>query len=310
MTVTLIGCVAILLFAFLGYRRGLWRILAFFFSLFGAGLLASPLSRLALPLFERAPFVPRSLVQLAALLSAGLLVFIVLSVITSWLLGRRDRAREAQNLPRTDVWERIPGAIFGGLWGLALVILVLTGLHLLGSVEQALAKRDATDAAPAQAPLEKPTASPTPTASAPAEPTEPGVALRRSYTAIQKQIDASPFAAVVRTVNPAEDKIARTFADLATVTSDPVLLDRFQKHPAIFRLTSRPELLQVSQDNHIRELVEERRYYELLDHPKIAALLHDKEFVAECRKVDLAAVLAEVLRRQPGPTKPELRPSH
>lgn len=310
MIVTLVGCVAILLFAFLGYRRGLLRILAFFVALLVAGLLAAPFSRFALALVEAVRFVPRTLVPLASLFAAGLAVFIALTALTGWLLSRRERAREAQNLPRTEPWERLCGALCGAVWGGALFILVLTGFHFLGTVEQALARFSDAEMPRSETPLERPSPRPAdtsaPAAPAPAESAAPGIALRRTYGEIQKQIDASPFAAVVRTVNPAEDRIARTFADLATVTADPVLLDRFQRHPTIFRLTGRPELLQVSQDNHIRELVEERRYYELLDHPKIAALLQDKAFVAECRKVDLEAVLAEVLRRPP----PAGTPSH
>ena len=41
MKIALVGCVVVLLFSFLGYRRGLLRILTFLVSLLAAGLLAS-----------------------------------------------------------------------------------------------------------------------------------------------------------------------------------------------------------------------------------------------------------------------------
>ncbi len=309
MTITLIGCAVILLFAYLGYRRGLLRILAFFAALLIAGLLAMPLAPFARPLCDGARFIPQTLIPVAAPLAAGLTVFIVFSVVTGWLLRRRERSREAQNLPPTEAWQRLAGALFGALWGVALYILVLAGLHLLGNVERALvAGANPPPASPPRegkpaAQVEKPAGEPRRTQPQVEPATAPDEKQPSRYGAILDQIDASPFAPAVRTVNPAEDKIARIFADLATVTGDDVLLARFQQHPAIHRLTARPELLEVAQDNQIRLLVEEHRYYELLDHPKLAALLKDREFVAECRKVDLAAVLDEVLGRE-NPTPP------
>ena len=271
MKIALVGCVVVLLFSFLGYRRGLLRILTFLVSLLAAGLLASPLSRLALPLFESTQIVPLTLTSLAALLAAGLFAFIVVCVLGDWLLRRRERRRDAEKLPRLQGWERLSGALLGGLWGAALYVLVLAGLHQLASIQQALEKGGL----------------------APAADRKPLI----DYNTIKDRIDASTLAPVVAAANPHDAKIARIFGDLAIVTGDPVLIDRFKRHPSIARLIENPELLRVSQDKEILQLLDQRRYYALLDHPKLAALLKDRELVAACRQVDLNAVLAEVLRR-------------
>jgi len=273
MNLFLIGSAAVLLFAFIGFRRGLLRIVAFFVSLMVAGFVASRLSRLALPLCERAHIVPRTLASLGALLTAGLFAFIVLCAFCNWLLHRRERRREAEKLPRLQGWERLSGALFGGLWGAALFVLVLAGLHQLASIQQALEKGGL----------------------APDADRKPLI----NYNTVKDRIEASSLAPVVAAANPHDAKIARIFGDLATVTGDPVLLERFKQHPSIARLIKNPELLHVIQDKEILQLLDQHRHYELLDHPKLAALLDNAELVAACRQVDLDAVLGEVLGRPP-----------
>jgi hypothetical protein len=269
MSVIWISLAAVLLFALLGYSRGVLRIVAFLGSLLLAGLAALPLGALLTPLLQRVGFIPRALVPVSAPLAAGLVVLVVVDSLAKWALRRRARGREAQNLPRVDPWERLAGALLGGLWGCTLVALVLTGLHFLGRVNRELAKA----------------ATPPP-----GEAAQPGT----TYQTINTQIDASPLASVVRRINPAEDKVVQIFGSLARVAGDQVLLDRFRRHPAIARLTDLPQLKDAAADVEIQQLLDRRDYYALLDHPKLAALAQDKELVAECRKVDLAAVLTEV----------------
>lgn len=282
MTVIWISLAAVLLFIFIGYRRGILRILALIGALLLAGLAAIPLGAQLLPLVQRAGFIPRALMPIAAPLAAGLVVFIVLSCVASWLLSRRELGREAQKLPRLEPWEKLGGAVLGGLWGCTLVMLVVTGLHLLGRVDEELAQ--------ATGEAERPEA---------AQSTPSEAAPRNAYQQINRQIDASPLATVIQQVNPSEERIARTFGNLAKVTSDPVLLERFRTHPSIARLTNLPQLKAVAQDPEIQRLLQTRQYYALLDDPKLAALLEDKALVEECRTVDLEAILAEVQLRSP-----------
>ena len=280
MSVFWISLAAVLLFAFIGYSRGVLRIVAFLGALLLAGLAALPLGALFLPLLQRVGFIPRVLVPVVAPLAAGLVVLIVVDSLAKWALKRRARGREAQNLPRVDPWERLGGALLGGLWGCTLVALVLTGLHFLGRVNQELVKGTTPPPDRIESPANPPSD----------EPAAPGT----TYQTINAQIDASPFAGVVRRINPSEDSVAQIFGSLARVAGDQVLLERFRRHPAIARLTSLPQLRDVAEDGEIQQLLQRHDYYALLDHPKLAALAQDKALAAECRKVDLAAVLAEV----------------
>lgn len=276
MNLVLIGCLVVLLFSFVGNRRGVLRMLTFLFALLIAGLLAAPLGRTMLSLLGDMPGVPRTLAPLTALFVTGLAVFIVSDVLCNWPLRRRERRREEEALPRLRGWERLGGALLGALWGATLYILVLAGLHQLASVRQAL-----EGAGVAPDPERKP---------------------KIDYTAVAARIDASPLASTVAAANPHDAKIARIFGNLATVTGDPVLVDRFLRHPAVAPLAENPELRRLTRDEEIRRLLDQRRYYELLDHPRLAALLKNRELVAACRQVDLDTVLREVLGRADRPT--------
>jgi uncharacterized membrane protein required for colicin V production len=293
------GLAAVLLLTILGYRRGVLRIIAFIGALLLGGMAAQPLAGTFLPLVQHIGFIPRALLPVAAPLAAGLVVFIVLSCVASWLLRHRELVREVQRLPRLQTWEKVGGAALGAVWGCALVVLVVAGLHLLGRVEKELARENTSPPAPLVLEVQTPAAikAPVPGSSPAIAPTAPladaPVATTTLYQKINQQIDTSPLASVVQRVNPSEERIARIFGDLTTVTGDPVLLERFRNHPSIARLTALPQLKDAAQDPELQRLLESRQYYALLDHPKIAILLQDKALVAEYRKIDLEAVLAE-----------------
>ena len=269
MNLVLVGCIVVLVFALVGYHRGLLRVLTLFVSLLGAGLLASPLAPFVQPVLVRIHFVPRTLVPLAGMLVAGLVLFVVFCVLFDWLLRRRERRREAEKLPRLQLCERLAGAIFGGLWGATLFVLVLAGLHQLASIRQSLDQAGMAPAADSKRLID--------------------------YDSIATAVDASAIAPVVAAANPYDAKLARIIGNLATVTGDPVLLARFQRHPSIAPLLDNPDLLAVARDVEVRNLLDQQRYYDLLDHPKIAALLQNRELVAACRQVDLDAVLVDVV---------------
>lgn len=151
MMITLIGCVVVLLFLAIGYRRGVLRILSFIVALLLTGLVTLPLARVLAPLFDGWHLIPRSLAPLAALIAGGFIIFLIISMIFGWLLTRREQGRNAQGLPVTGTWERYGGAVLGALWGGGLYALVLTGLHLLGTVEAVL---DETTGATYSGPVE------------------------------------------------------------------------------------------------------------------------------------------------------------
>lgn len=269
MNIALVGCIVVLVFALIGYNRGLLRVLALFVSLFGAGMLAAALAPVVQPAFGHFHLIPRALVPLAGMLAAGLTLFVVFCVLFDWLLRRRERRREAEKLPRLGLCERLAGAILGGLWGATLLVLILAGLHQLASIRQSLDKAGLAPAADGKRLID--------------------------YDSIAAAVDASAIAPVVAAANPYDAKLARIVGNLATVTGDPVLFARFQRHPSIAHLLENPDLLAVSRDAEVRNLLDQQRYYDLLDHPKIAALLQNRELVAACRQVDLDAVLLDVV---------------
>jgi len=272
MLVTLIGIVTVALFAALGYRRGVLSIVAVLFSLLVAGVLAEPLAGIMRPLVEEMPWIPLTLKSLAALLIAGLILLVFLLVLTSWWLRRREKSRLAANLPVLPQWERIGGILTGALWGLGLFLLVLTGLHLLGTVEESLARAQSSRSTP-----------------------ELAKAPEGNYHIAKEQIDASAFAHLVQPAVPIENALTTTLADLTKVAGNPVLLESFQRHPVIARFIRDPRLRALAQDGEIGRLVQARQYYVLLDNAKIAAVLQDKAPFAELRQVEIRKILREVI---------------
>ena len=276
MIITLIGFATVALFAALGYRRGVLSIAAAVLSLVLASMLADPLAGNLRPLVEKMAWIPLALKSLAALLFTGLILLVILLLLTSWWLRRREQRRLAASLPVLQRWERIGGVLTGALWGLGLFLLVLTGLHLLGTAEDSLAR----------------------TTSAPRPNPEQAIASEGNYQSIRKQIDASAFSPLVQQAVPLEDTLTTTLADLTKVAGDPALLEKFQQHPVIARFIYDPRLRALAHDEEIARLVQARQYYALLDNPRIAAVLHDKALVKELRQVEIRKVLREVIDAQ------------
>lgn len=269
MTFTLYGAALILVFALLGYFRGALRIVAAVLSLAAAAPLAMALAPHFTELAASLPHVPKALAPFAAILLAGIIFFIALILIAEILLRVRKRRREERNLPPMEPWERWGGAILGASWGLFLVVLIFVGIDIIGSFESAMTGI---------------TTDPKKTAAKPGE-----------FTALKEEVETSIFAPLVQKANPVDEKVARTFQNLTTVISDPALFEKFTNHPTVAKLARHPRLIAVAQDPEIQQLIQQNDFYGLLDNPKIAELLQDKELFLQLKDVDMEAILTEIL---------------
>ena len=308
MQITLIGAAAIAVFGFLGYRRGLYQIMAAFSAFFVAALLARPASAPLADLLAQTKLIPLALTPLAGLLLAGILLFLLLYAFAALLLRKLESRREARDRPRIAIWERLGGAVLGAAWGSVLFLLVMVGILMIGDVAEAL-NRTAPAAAPAEQIVRASPAAARQAAAASAESAAdagaPATApkdlppLERNAIALKNQIEGSVLAPVIRKANPVNSNVAETFHNLSAVVNDPVLYQEFKRHPLVSCLSKDPRILAVSEDQQIQQMLHDKQYYALLDNGKIAALLKDEALVRELRKVNISEILKEVTGESP-----------
>ncbi len=282
MIVTLLGFVAVVVFAILGYSRGIYRILATFISFFLAAILAKTFSLLLLGLVSESGIIPKSLVPLAGQIIAGIILFIFFCFLAGRILKIRVARREKSGKPRMATGERISGALFGTAWGLFLFLFILTGIHLIGNVEEVLIQ-------PPKSEMEEEIKAPT--------------ASDGKFVTAKKQIEASVFGPIVKKTDPVDEKIKGIFQNLTIVVNDPRLYENFKNHPDIERFTNDPRIQALSRDEQIQRQLQERRYFELLDNPKITSLLNDEALISELKNVDLGKILEEVIEQNSGTLK-------
>lgn len=280
MGITLLGFIGIVVFAILGYFRGMYRILAAFISFFLAAIFAKTFSFLILWPVSRCGFIPKSLVPLAGQFIAGIILFILFYFVAGCFIRIREQGRVKLKQPRMSDWEHAGGSILGAAWGLFLVVLILTGLHLIGNVEEALVQPISAEGGRTS----------TKTKKAPED----------NFVTARNQIDKSLFGVIVKKTDPMDVRIKEIFSDLTTVVSDPTLYKEFQNHPDIARFTNDPRIRALSEDKEIQGLLQEKRYFELLDNQKIASLVKDEGLSRELKNVDLGKILKEVMEKSSG----------
>ena len=287
--ITLSGFVVVILLGAFGYKRGLFRILAAFGSFLLASVAAKPCSVLLLGLVGMSGQVPRALVPLTARLLAGLLFFFLLSFLTGRILDNRDEVREQLNETLMADWERFGGAVLGTAWGVFLVVFTLTGLHMAGTVEEALLQ------APAAAAREGRWSATVTSYVNEMEEAQQEPLRAAKLGELKEQIDSSAFGVLVRKTDPVDEKVKDIFRNLALVVGDPQLYERFKHHQVIARFTGDPRILALSEDMEIQGQLRAGQYYRLLDNGKIAALLNDRDLYRQLEDVEIAAILQEVI---------------
>jgi hypothetical protein len=271
------GVVLALLFAGVGYFRGIVQMLISLACFALAAMLAKPGSYLILWIFTSTHIVPKTFAPIVGQLSAGILLFILFSFgIELYFKSKRDDSGQSAEKPVLVTGERYAGAALGGAWGIFLAFFILTGVHLIGSVEEAISNRPQDQAVEESKQV-----------------ITPGV-----FTNLKNEIDTSFFGSMVKKADPVEGKVGQTFRDLTIVMKNPELFERFRNHPAIVRFTHDSRMMQLAGDPEIERLLQTNQYYKLLDNEKIAALLNDGKLFKEIKSLDMSSILKEVMEEE------------
>ncbi|OPY05646.1 MAG: hypothetical protein A4E66_02397 [Syntrophus sp. PtaB.Bin001] len=269
------GVVLALLFACVGYFRGIIQMLISLFCFALAAILAKPCSYLILWIFTGTHIVPKALVPIVGQLSAGLLLFSLFSfAIEFYFKAKRGGSEQPAAKPVLMKGERYTGAALGGAWGVFLAFFILTGIHLIGSVEEAIGTGTEDQA------IEESKQS----------AITPGV-----FTNLKNEIEASFCGSMVKKADPVEGKVGQIFRDLTIVMKNPELFERFKNHQAIVRFTHDSRMIQLAGDPEIERLLQTNHYYKLLDNEKIASLLNDGKLFKEMKALDMSSILKEVM---------------
>lgn len=293
MMIVLITLAVVLLFAFIGYFRGLLKILLAFLAFFAAAVAGRPLSPLARPVVDQLHFIPRTLKPLSAFILMALAVFIAIMIAGEIIFMMRKRMRKQAQLPPMASWERIGGVVVGGLWGFFLVMVCLIGVSLIGQISQIITYPERAASVQSQINGEEESADAEREAyEKTAE--DASSSLSNVFIDWKKNIEHSMLGPLVRVANPLDDKVRQVMENLIYILNDPELFERFRSHPDIIRFTSHPKLMALAEDSEIQMHIQNMELFNLLDNERIAALLEDKELMAELKTLDFIRVLEEV----------------
>jgi hypothetical protein len=311
--VTLGSLLLIGLMMAVGYLRGVARLGVAFMVLVVSSLLAKPLHVLTAWLVIMVG-VPKLLVPLAATLTTGITLFVVLLVPSMiWLKRKMAQVEERPS------WDQPLGAVAGGVWGLTLTLLTLVGLTTVARLDRAMRVGAAESEIRAEARRKfereadqelRPLASTMSPRKLAAEKLElvkeaeerffvdPAVLRERTAQSpldtFLVDLEHSPFDGVVDKVSPVKANTERILRDLTIVVGDPLLLTRFRSHPTVRTLMEDPTVQVLSGDKEVSRLVIEGRYRELLDHPRLVEAVENQSLRARFADVDMGKILDEV----------------
>lgn len=290
MSINLLGILLIGLFIVIGFLRGIFRILFAFISLLLSALLAKPFSFLLSWFINKIDLIPLALKPLATIIATALLFFTIFLFVGSFIISYREKRIEEEGLPPITIWERAGGAIIGGIWGLFIVLFVLTGIEMIGSVEEAFLKISSqTQEVPKTDDFLK----------------KDWFQLKKkkkeiggSFPLLKEKVQDSLFGSLVQKVNPVDEKTIKTIEQLLTVLSDHELLEEFRSNPEISRLTENPKFINVAGDEEILKALNSSDIFSLINNQKIADLMKDKELISEIKKIDIGRILDEVVNKK------------
>lgn len=292
MLISIIGLAVLLLLATSGYNRGLLRILSVFIAFLLATFLAEPLSPLLIGPLKLSGLVAKALVPFAGQVLTGFLIFLLLSYVAGRILDHRDEVREQLNEHPIMVWERWSGAVIGFVWGVCLVVFSLTGLHVVGVVEEILIN-PAASAKTASGVTESESRDVRDIEGAQQELVQVA-----KFGHLKEQIENSAFGSLVLKAEPIDQRIKVIFQNLTWVVSQPELFEAFKNHTIIANFIDNPRMIALAKDHVIQAHLQNKQYYQLLDNEKIADLLKDKELYRELQEVEIGQILQEIIAKE------------
>ena len=299
--------------ALLGWIRGAITLGKAFVALLAASILAVPFSILGKPVVKNFG-VPELLAPTAATLLAGVFLFLVLLGVFSIYLRKKQGD---QNPPQ---WDKPVGAVLGAVWGLCLVLFVFTGLNSIARADRAMREAAAVNQLRTEHRLKvekevRAELAPDRSLYAPEEfDRRARVAVARKMKSYKPkpevvdervepgtldpfldQLRSFPLETTIDHFSAIDAKSEELFRDLTIVVGDPILFDQFQRNKTVQVLTQDPTIQFLGNDPEIAKAIRDKRFRELLDHPKIVEAARSDSLRLKFKEVDIEKILKETL---------------
>ncbi|MGF1448526.1 MAG: hypothetical protein ACFB20_03825 [Opitutales bacterium] len=289
-TVFAIAALAILAYHFWeGWSSGLTRKLATLSAMviaFGVGWLGA--SFWGGLVATDSPF-PRPLLNVVAGAAAGIVTFIVLLLLALLLTQPTKKKDGAATKLLWGIGGGAVGLCVGAIW----IILAASLIRFSGT----LAEAGAT--------LHNLTQPAEETADPEGGDTDLPTYLAQALRAAEA-VENVPFADLLDAFDPIPEKAHRLVEKIARITTDREALYWLSEDDAAQRLLENEVLVQALNDPQIRELARQKRFSELLTHPRIKQLTEDETILEQLNTFDFEAALDRAWeRRDELPTVPE-----
>ncbi len=310
----LLCLVSILCMALLGWLRGAVTLGVGLLSLLLAGLLSVPLGGIGNPI-ARALACPELLLPALAPLIAGFIFFVILIGALNHVVKKKRG-----DSPRPE-WDRPVGAMLGGVWGLLFTLICFTGLNSIARADRAMREGAVISQIRSEARLKVERE-----VSQEMEPDSGFYAQEeleeRMFLAVEKrmrtfevkpeqvqkkiepspldgfleELESFPMESLVESFSAIDAKSEALLRDLSVVVGDPILFDRFQRNPDIARLKEDATLQALGRDEEVAAAIRDRRFRDLLDHPKVVEAARNEKLREKLKNVDVESILKKTIR--------------
>ena len=287
------GCLAFWLLAsvWVGWRNGIARQIVSLAALGGAvvcGYHAGPFVAPLIPTFG----FPVFLRPIIGGILIGALLWIMVGVISSIVLRRTDD----QDFGIIRFAYGLLGGILGLVSGLAVIGLGAWGLRLSGSLAEGIQAGTRPRSAP------KPAAS---QHAAPLLQPEPETGL---LLLLKKQLDASPFADALKTLDPVPAKAYQRLSKVGQILGDKQAMERLLALPSLQSVSKNPKLLALKDDPDFIAAVRSGNIMEALKNPRLQAAASDTQILTTIGTLDVDKALDQALAVTPLQAAPTEKP--
>lgn len=204
---------------------------------------------------------------------AGLLIWFVIGTVGRVLFKTTGQ----QTFAPVRLVYGAGGALVGLVLGLVGVVLLVSGVRLLGTVAEA-----------ARNP---------PTTAATSQPNTPR--LQRTADGLhglKQSLENGPGGGLLELLDPVPADTYRQLGDIARIAADPRAQERLLDDPRVRRLADHPRIVALREDPALARALEQKDFARLLRDQRILALAQDPQIQAEIRAIDWSAALQHALR--------------
>ncbi len=269
-----VAAIAIVLFAWNGWREGIFRQAGSIVSIVGAYAAAWFGAASVGPLFRFLPYPPQ-LLNLIGGLAIGLVTLIGLRSVSGILFQRTAEQRPGGARMSYGVF----GAVLGFAFGLFLFVLTSDAIRLLGG----LAQTNVAISKQLPSAISQKGGTPVPVE-------EPGLFIR-SLAKLSGALNADGAGQFFQHYDPVPAGVYSSIIKLGIVVSNPDALDRFVSFPGVEQLTHNAQLIALRDDPTIGELLASKSYLKLLRHERVMALANDPGFSQQIKTLNFEKAL-------------------